>query len=144
MERSVERLFDRQGQYWQRVTHFRPISPSEYDLRAKPAQQVTSRCSTRSMQQAIGDDRSGSQLLAEAARDRDEHTLAELAAGSAWRGVLSRLAEEVLRLFNDKTRKARRILEECPEVELWAREWVARPWLQRENEDQSRLTTMDW
>ena len=67
MERLVRRVFDRDGRCWQRVAFHQPLTPAEYDARcAAPA--AAGRLA--GLRRAMGDERCGAALLAEAEADR--------------------------------------------------------------------------
>jgi hypothetical protein len=121
VERRVRRVFDCNGRCWQRVVLCRAVEPEEYDrLMARQA-------GGKSVQRALGDTRTGAQLLAEAAGDR-RLTMARLRASSRGRGWLSDLAAEVRRRFGPTVQAARELVAGSPAVEAWARRRVDNPW----------------
>ena len=117
----MRRVFDRDGRCWQRLTLCRAIDPADYD------RCVAGPAGAASVQRALGDTRTGAQLLAEAAADRGV-TMGRLRRSERGRGWLGALAGEVRRRFARTVRAAREVVEGCPEVEAWARRRVERPW----------------
>ena len=136
MERRVRRVFDRNGRSWQRVTFCRAIAADDYDrLCAGPAGGPGA---AGSVQRALGDTRTGAQLLAEAAADR-RLTLARLRGSQRGRGWLAQLADEVRRRFAGTVRAAREVVAASPAVEAWARRRVEAPWPPDEADDADGL-----
>jgi hypothetical protein len=123
VERRVQRVFDYRGRLWQRTIFCRPVSPAEYDSRCKAAAAP----GDVSVQRGLGDTRSGAELVAEAAADR-RATMGRLRGSAKGREMLDGLGAEVLRRCGGAVRKAREVVEACPEVEAWARGLVERPW----------------
>jgi hypothetical protein len=120
VERFVSRVFDRNGRCWQRVTFHRLVAPAEYDAnRAARAASGRPKC----LRQAIGDERKGAELLAEAEADLLP-TLASLLGTDEGRTTLDRLAEEVKLRFARRVAVARACAERCPNMAQWLRALV--------------------
>ena len=125
LRRKVRRNFDSGGRCRERLTFLYPITPDQYDADCAAADAAGL---PPSLRRALGDCRSGAQLLADTAADR-RATLVRLRRSRLGREALGQLAGEVLRRFGPRIRAARAIVGSSPAMEAWARaELVERRW----------------
>jgi hypothetical protein len=119
LERSVRRVFNRNGRCWQRVTYCRPIAATEYDA-ASDADCAAGR--PPSLRRSLGDLRTGAQLLDELAADQ-RLTLERMRGSRRGRAWLGQLAAEVRRRFEPRLP----VQAAADEDAAWARVLIEHP-----------------
>ena len=124
VERLMRRVFDRNGRCWQRVAFCKVLTPAQYDARCA-AVEAAGRPAT--LQRALGDLRTGAELVADVHIDR-RLSLGRLVASRRGRECLRTLAAEVERRFGPRVSAARDVVDGCSHARRWARELEERPW----------------